>query len=70
MASPALTELPRRALLERHSMFGGDGERGVQRPDRPAVAIATVRAVVAVAHPRHPELPLIAGGARRMIGQK
>src|ERR1051326_4770976 len=37
-------------------------ERKVRRPDPPAVAVATVRAAVALAHDLAPELPLIAGG--------
>jgi hypothetical protein len=37
-------------------------ERGSKRPDRPAVAHATVRAAVAAASERLPGLPLIAGG--------
>ena len=37
-------------------------ERKARRPDLPAVATATVRAAVALAHRLAPELPLIAGG--------
>ncbi len=37
-------------------------ERGGKRPDPPQVARATVRAAVAEAHRRLPDLPLIAGG--------
>jgi predicted alpha/beta-hydrolase family hydrolase len=37
-------------------------ERKARRPDSPAVAAATVRAAVALAHRLAPELPLIAGG--------
>ena len=37
-------------------------ERKARRPDPPAVATATVRAAVALAHRLAPELPLIAGG--------
>src|SRR5277367_5125196 len=37
-------------------------ERGSKRPDPPALAQATVRAAVAVAHRLTPKLPLIAGG--------
>ncbi len=37
-------------------------ERTARRPDLPAVAAATVRAAVALAHRLAPELPLIAGG--------
>ena len=37
-------------------------ERKARRPDQPAVATATVRAAVALAHRLAPELPLIAGG--------
>jgi uncharacterized protein len=37
-------------------------ERKARRPDLPAVATATVRAAVALAHRLEPELPLIAGG--------
>jgi predicted alpha/beta-hydrolase family hydrolase len=37
-------------------------ERGLKRPDRPAVAMATVRAAVSAAHPSHADLPLVAGG--------
>ena len=37
-------------------------ERKARRPDPPAVAVATVRAAVALAHRLAPELPLIAGG--------
>jgi len=37
-------------------------ERKARRPDPPAVATATVRAAVALAHRLSPELPLIAGG--------
>ena len=37
-------------------------ERGSKRPDRPALAQATVRAAVAEAGRRLPALPLIAGG--------
>lgn len=37
-------------------------ERGLQRPDPPAVAHAAVRAAVAEAHRRWPTLPLYAGG--------
>ena len=37
-------------------------ERKARRPDPPAVAVATVRAAVALAHRLAPGLPLIAGG--------
>jgi hypothetical protein len=37
-------------------------ERGSQRPDAPAVAHAAVRAAVAEARRRWPQLPLVAGG--------
>lgn len=37
-------------------------ERGLKRPDRPALAHATVRAAVAAAAGRKSKLPLIAGG--------
>jgi predicted alpha/beta-hydrolase family hydrolase len=37
-------------------------ERGSKRPDAPALAQATVRAAVAVAQARAPEVPLFAGG--------
>jgi predicted alpha/beta-hydrolase family hydrolase len=37
-------------------------EKGAKRPDAPATAHATVRAAVAEASSRCPELPLIAGG--------
>ncbi len=37
-------------------------EQGSRRPDRPAVAHATVRAAVRKARESHPSLPLIAGG--------
>ena len=37
-------------------------ERKARRPDLPAVATATVRGAVALAHRLAPELPLIAGG--------
>lgn len=37
-------------------------ERKARRPDSPAVAIATVRAAVALAHRLAPEVPLLAGG--------
>jgi predicted alpha/beta-hydrolase family hydrolase len=37
-------------------------EQGRSRPDRPAVAVATVRAAVAYAGQRLPGLPLLAGG--------
>jgi predicted alpha/beta-hydrolase family hydrolase len=37
-------------------------ERGLKRPDRPAVAMATVRAAVAAADRSYPDLPLVAGG--------
>ena len=37
-------------------------ERGSKRPDTPALAQATVRAAVAYAADRLPELPLVAGG--------
>jgi predicted alpha/beta-hydrolase family hydrolase len=37
-------------------------ERKARRPDPPAVATATVRAAVALAHRLAPELPIIAGG--------
>src|SRR5580704_8292604 len=37
-------------------------EKGTKRPDRPAVAQATVRAAVAQARQRFPGLTLIAGG--------
>ena len=37
-------------------------ERKARRPDLPAVAAATVRAAVALAHRLAPELPLFAGG--------
>ena len=37
-------------------------DRGIKRPDPPAVAHATVRAAVAVAAQRWPRLPLFAGG--------
>jgi predicted alpha/beta-hydrolase family hydrolase len=37
-------------------------EQGSKRPDRPAIAHATVRAAVAQARARWPNLPLIAGG--------
>ena len=37
-------------------------EQGAKRPDRPAVAHATVRAAVSAARERLPNLPLVAGG--------
>ena len=37
-------------------------ERGLKRPDRPVVAMATVRAAVSAAHRSHTDLPLVAGG--------
>lgn len=37
-------------------------EAGTKRPDRPALAQATVRAAVAAASERAPDLPLLAGG--------
>jgi hypothetical protein len=37
-------------------------ENGSKRPDRPALAHATIRAAVATAAERQPELPLFAGG--------
>ncbi len=37
-------------------------ERGAKRPDQPDVAHATVRAAVAAASRRRPQVPLIAGG--------